>query len=251
MKFSGEKLIPHKPGTITIIPEKPRDIWLLFNLIVNGDIIFSSTTRKIQNSPDSSRMKNNSRIKLELEIRILSMEYEKDCSILRVRGKTIKSNEHVKSGVFQTLELEIKKKFNLTKKIWDEETIRVLKDEPAQKKESEHDFGSRKRVELNMNLLEKFMNMVATNSDRACYGTQSVEYAHELMAIDTLLITEKVFENNDFKVRKKYCALKKSVIEAGGKVLQFNDVEGDKLARMTGVAAILRFPIPNLDDLVL
>ncbi|XP_060178323.1 protein PELOTA 1-like [Lycium barbarum] len=361
MKLLGKKLLPNQPGTITIIPEKPDDLWLLFNLITKGDIISTSTTRKIQNSSDSTNKKNNSRVKLDLEIKITNLDYEKSSSIIRLRGKTITSNEHVKSGVFHTLELEIKKDFNLTKEIWDEEQIGILKDGSGQngsksdlgiilmkeglaeilligknsttthcstirgdkmtkntsnsKKFFENVFVSfRKYIdmdivpyvviasnesikdefrvylskiksieskksrilmvnknnvkeiltdkvvmnvmkgtksEMNMKVLDEFMNLVVTKCDRACYGTKSVEYAHDLMAIETLLITEEILENKDIKLRKKYLGLKKSVNEAGGKVVQFNDVEGHRLAQMTGVAAILRFPIPNLEDLVL
>ncbi|XP_059295325.1 protein PELOTA 1-like [Lycium ferocissimum] len=361
MKLLGKKLLPNQPGTIAIIPEKPDDLWLLFNLITKGDIISTSTTRKIQNSSDSTNKKNNSRVKLDLEIKITNLDYEKSSSIIRLRGKTITSNEHVKSGVFHTLELEIKKDFNLTKEIWDEEQIGILKDGSGQngsksdlgiilmkeglaeilligknsttthcstirgdkmtknssnsKKFFENVFVSfRKYIdmdivpyvviasnesikdefrvylskiksieskksrilmvnknnvkeiltdkvvmnvmkgtksEMDMKVLDEFMNLVVTKCDRACYGTKSVEYAHDLMAIETLLITEEILENKDIKLRKKYLGLKKSVNEAGGKVVQFNDVEGHRLAQMTGVAAILRFPIPNLEDLVL
>lgn len=367
MKLLGQKLVPNQPGTITIIPEKPDDLWLLFNLMANGDIVSAPTTRKILNSSDSTNKKNNARVKLELEIRIATVDYDKSCSIIRVRGKTITSNEHVKSGVFHTLELETKKEFNLTKNLWDEETIGSLKDGSGQNG-TKHDLGvilmkeglaeillvgknatsthcatvrgekitknnsnlkkffenlfvsfrkhidmdvvpyvviasnesvkdefrvyllleaqrlkiksiesNKSRIlmvnksnvkeilsdkvvtsvikgtksEMDMKVLEEFMNMVITKCDRACYGTKSVEYAHDLMAIETLLITEEILENKDIKLRKKYLGLKKSVNEAGGKVVQFNDVEGHRLAQMTGVAAILRFPIPNLDELVL
>ncbi|WMV52403.1 hypothetical protein MTR67_045788 [Solanum verrucosum] len=76
---------------------------------------------------------------------------------------------------------------------------------------------------------------------------QNVEYAHELLVIETLLITEEMWENNDINLRKKYSKLKNLVQETGEKGVQFS---GDRLAEMTRIAAILRFPIPNIDDLV-
>ncbi|KAH0723379.1 hypothetical protein KY285_005933 [Solanum tuberosum] len=225
MKLSGEKLVPNQPGTITIIPEKPNDLWLLFNLIANDDVVSATTTRKIQFSShstknrkiqfssDSTKKKSSSRVQVQLEIKITNVDYAKDCSTIRVRGKTITSNEYVNPGTFHTLELETKKEFKLTKKLWDEETIRILKE------------GSNQNG--------------------------NVEYAHELLAIETLLITEELLENKDINLRKKYSKLKKLVQETGGKVVQFSDIERDRLAQMTEIAAILRFPIPNIDDLVL
>ncbi|KAJ8570656.1 hypothetical protein K7X08_037628 [Anisodus acutangulus] len=366
MKVLGQKLVTNQPGTITIVPEKPDDLWLLFNLIAKGDVVSTTTSRKIQKSSDSTNKKNNSRVKLELEIKIATIDYDKSCSIIRVKGKTILSNEHVKSGVFHTLELETKKEFNLMKELWNEETIGILKDGSGQngsksdlgvilmkegfaeilligknatnhcatirgEKVAKNNSNSKKffenifvsfrkyidmdvvpyvviasnesikdefrvyllleaqrskiksiesnksrilmvnknnvkeilsdkvvmsvikgtKNEMDMKVLDEFMNLVLTKCGMACYGTKSVEYAHELMAIETLLITEEILENKDVKLRKKYLGLKKSVNEAGGKVVQFNDVQGHRLAQMTGVAAILRFPIPNLDELVL
>ncbi|KAH0720959.1 hypothetical protein KY284_005989 [Solanum tuberosum] len=373
MKFSGGKLVPNQPGTITIIPEKPNDLWLLFNLIGNDDVVSATTTRKIQFSShstknrkiqfssDSTKKKSSFRVQVQLEIKITNVDYAKDCSTIRVRGKTITSNEYVNPGTFHTLELETKKEFKLTKKLWDEEMIRILKEGSNQngkydlgiilmkntfaeillvdnnattiihcatirnEKSSKNNsnlgkfFDSlfvsfRKHIDMNvipyvviaskdsikddfrayllleahkrkiksierniscilmvnhnnikdilsdkvvtnMNIntkvLEQFMDMVINKSDWVCYGTKSVEYAHELLAIKTLLITEELLENKDINLRKKYSKLKKLVQETGGKVVQFSDVERDKLAHMTGIAAILRFPIPNIDDLVL
>ncbi|XP_049342646.1 protein PELOTA 1-like [Solanum verrucosum] len=363
-------------STITIIPEKPNDLWLLFNLIANDDVVFATTTRKIQFSShstknrkiqfssDSTKKKSSSRVQVQLEIKITNVDYAKDCSIIRVRGKTITSNEYVNPGTFHTLELETKKEFKLTKKLWDEEMIRILKEGSNQN--GKYDLGiilmkntfaeillvdnnattitycatirnektsknnsnlgkffdnllvsfrkHRKHIDMNVisyvviaskdsikddfrayllleahkrkikfierniscilmvnhnnikdilsdkvvtnmntntKVHEQFMNMVINKSDWVCYGTKSVEYAHELLAIETLLITEELLENKDINLRKKYSKLKKLVQETGGKVVQFSDVERDRLAQMTGIAAILRFPIPNIDDLVL
>lgn len=110
----------------------------MYNLIANGDIISAPTTRKIQTCSDK---KNTSRVKLELEIRITSFDYDKSCSIIRVRGKTITSNDHVKSGVFHTLELGKNKEFNLMKKLWDEETIGILRDASDQSDGSKADLA--------------------------------------------------------------------------------------------------------------
>lgn len=69
MKLSDEKLIPNQPATIKIIPEKSDDLWLLYNLIVEDDVVSAVTTRKIQFSSDltakkKSRFKSSSKSKL-------------------------------------------------------------------------------------------------------------------------------------------------------------------------------------------
>ncbi|KAG5583039.1 hypothetical protein H5410_053666 [Solanum commersonii] len=97
MKLSGEKLVPNQPGTITIIPEKTDDFWLLFNLIANDDVI-----RRKRRAALGFKL-------VQLEIKITNVDYAKDCSTIRVRGKTITSNEYVNPGTFHTLELETDK----------------------------------------------------------------------------------------------------------------------------------------------
>lgn len=92
--------------------------------------------------------------------------------------------------------------------------------------------------------------MVCDDSDRACYGPAEVERAREMRAIETLLITDDLYRNEDVETRKKYASLVKSVKEGGGKALVYSSmhVSAPQLAQLTGVAAILRFPLPELED---
>ena len=72
-----------------------------------------------------------------------------------------------------------------------------------------------------------------------------------MLAIDSLLVTDGLFRNSNVKLRKKYVQLVESVREAGGKVYIFSSmhVSGQQLEQVSGVAAILRFPLPDLDEL--
>ncbi|KAE9451178.1 hypothetical protein C3L33_16903, partial [Rhododendron williamsianum] len=86
---------------------------------------------------------------------------------------------------------------------------------------------------------------------RACYGPKHVEVAHERMAVQTLLITDELFRNADVVTRKKYVNFVKSVKASGGTAHIFSSmhVSGEQLAQLTGIAAILRFPLPDLEDI--
>ncbi|XP_021749375.1 protein PELOTA 1-like [Chenopodium quinoa] len=99
--------------------------------------------------------------------------------------------------------------------------------------------------------LEDFFNMLSNDPDRACYGPKHVEVAHDRMAIQTLLITDEQFRNADIATRKKYINLVDSIKDSGGSVHIFSSmhVSGEQLAQLTGIAAILRFPLPDLDDI--
>jgi len=95
--------------------------------------------------------------------------------------------------------------------------------------------------------------MLDTNPDKAHFGFNYVQKAHEELAIDSLLVTDELFRNSDILTRKKYVQLVESVRENGGKVYTFSSlhVSGTQLQQFSGVAAILRYPLPDLDQLEL
>lgn len=98
--------------------------------------------------------------------------------------------------------------------------------------------------------LEQFYTVLQTDPDRAVYGPNQVIKANEQQAVDSLLITDELFRSRDVKERRKYVDLVESVRENGGEVRIFSSlhVSGEQLGQLTGVAATLRFPMPDLDD---
>ncbi|KAK7245026.1 hypothetical protein RIF29_39856 [Crotalaria pallida] len=106
------------------------------------------------------------------------------------------------------------------------------------------------KVGLEIRALRELWDMVCSNSDRACYGPKSVESAQEMRAIETLLITDELYRSNEIGIRQKYERLVKSVKESGGKALVYSSMHvlAQQLQQLTGVAAILRFPLPDLEE---
>ncbi|GAB6030084.1 hypothetical protein CHUAL_005763 [Chamberlinius hualienensis] len=98
--------------------------------------------------------------------------------------------------------------------------------------------------------LETFHMMLQTEPSRAFYGMTHVMKANEANAIEILLISDSLFRCQDFAKRKQYVELVDSVREFGGDVRIFSSlhVSGEQLDQLTGVAAILRFPMPELED---
>ena len=107
------------------------------------------------------------------------------------------------------------------------------------------------KVAKEVQVLNTFMRLMATDPDRAYYGYHHVAQAHEQLAIDSLLVTDELFRNSNVATRKQYVALVESVRENGGKVFVFSSmhVSGQQLQQVSGVAAILRYPLPDLDQL--
>ena len=98
--------------------------------------------------------------------------------------------------------------------------------------------------------LAAFYKMLADDAARAFYGPGHVFAAAEIGAIQTLLISDNLFRINSVEKRARYVALVDGVIEAGGEALVFSSmhVSGEQLAQLTGIAAILRFPLEELAD---
>ena len=107
------------------------------------------------------------------------------------------------------------------------------------------------RMAKEVEILNKFMRMIDTNPDQAQYGYTHVLKANEQGAVDSLLVTDELFRSSDITTRKKYVSLVEQVRDNGGKVYIFSSlhVSGTQLQQVSGVAAILRFPMPDLADL--
>ena len=102
-------------------------------------------------------------------------------------------------------------------------------------------------------ILNSFMRLMETDPERAYYGYQHVSRANEELAIQSLLVTDQLFRSSSIKTRKLYVQLVESVRENGGQVFIFSSmhVSGQQLQQVSGVAAILRYPLPDLDELEL
>lgn len=107
------------------------------------------------------------------------------------------------------------------------------------------------KVAKEVQVLQSFMRMMDTDPMKAYYGYLHVSKADEQMAVDSLLVTDELFRNSDVVTRRKYVALVESVREHGGKVYVFSSmhVSGQQLQQVSGVAAILRYPLPDLEEL--
>jgi len=98
--------------------------------------------------------------------------------------------------------------------------------------------------------LESFYTMLQNEPERAFYGIDHVERANEMLAIETLLVTDNLFRSTNLTERKRFVNLVESVRDNNGdaKIFSSLHVSGEQLSLLSGVAAILRFPLPDLLD---
>lgn len=98
--------------------------------------------------------------------------------------------------------------------------------------------------------LDDFFEMLANDPARAFYGPAHVMAAHDLQAIDKLLITDSVFRTKNTAQRKMWVRVTEELAKSGGAAHIFSSAHasGEQLEQITGVAAILKFPLPDLAD---
>eukprot|EP01100_Stratorugosa_tubuloviscum_P015476 TRINITY_DN8945_c0_g1_i1.p1 TRINITY_DN8945_c0_g1~~TRINITY_DN8945_c0_g1_i1.p1 ORF type:complete len:388 (-),score=168.39 TRINITY_DN8945_c0_g1_i1:69-1232(-) len=96
-----------------------------------------------------------------------------------------------------------------------------------------------------------FFQMMKKEPDRVCYGWKHVHYSNEQQAIQTLLVVDELFRTATAEKRRTLVRLVDSIRNNGGQVKMFSTmhVSGEQLRNLTGLAAILRFPLP-LDDII-
>ncbi|KAJ3124438.1 hypothetical protein HK100_011236 [Physocladia obscura] len=117
------------------------------------------------------------------------------------------------------------------------------------------DPGVQSRLEdtkfaVEVRTLAKFFEVLAKDPDRAFYGFRHVSMAAEKGGVATLLLSDDLFRANDVGTRRKYIALVEHVKSLGGTVMIFSSLHtsGEQLKNLTGVAAILNFPLQDLED---
>jgi len=118
MKLVHKAIEKGLSGSITLIPEETEDMWHVYNLIAVGDSIRASTFRKITTEGNTGT-RQSQKIRLTLTIKIEDIDFDTQACLLRIKGRNIEENEHVKMGAYHTIDVEANRKFTLSKVEWD------------------------------------------------------------------------------------------------------------------------------------
>lgn len=104
-------------------------------------------------------------------------------------------------------------------------------------------------------LMNQFLELLRKDDGRAWYGPREVETAVEKGAVGrgggVLLISNKLFRSQDVGTRKRWVGLVDRVRERDGgevRVLSSEHESGKRLEDLGGIAAILTFPIEEMDE---
>uniref|UniRef100_A0A224XRE3 Protein pelota homolog n=2 Tax=Panstrongylus TaxID=65342 RepID=A0A224XRE3_9HEMI len=118
MKLLHKNVDKDGEGCVALLPEESEDMWHAYNLIAESDCVRASTIRKVQNE-SATGSSTSSRVRTTLRIRVENIDFDTQACVLRLKGRNIEENQYVKMGAYHTLDLEINRKFTLTKAEWD------------------------------------------------------------------------------------------------------------------------------------
>ncbi|KAF8845833.1 hypothetical protein BDN67DRAFT_961485 [Paxillus ammoniavirescens] len=127
MKLVGKYVDKTGLGHVTLRPEDDEDMWHLYNLIQQDDLVRAPAIRRVQNVSATGSTESH-RVRLNLTLRVSKVEYSSSAAqtstadqassgsapssapstttTLHISGRVTSENQHVKLGAFHTLDIE-------------------------------------------------------------------------------------------------------------------------------------------------
>ncbi|RKU47049.1 Translation factor pelota [Coniochaeta pulveracea] len=124
----------------------------------------------------------------------------------------------------------------------------ILKSPEVQSRMKDTKYGSETKM------MDDFFKRLRNDDGRAWYGVKPVEKAVNEGAVGSgggvLMVNNSLFRNMDVATRKRYVGLVDKVKAAGGdaRVLSSDHESGQRLDALGGIAAVLTYPIFDLDE---
>jgi protein pelota len=113
MKILSKICEKNTEGEISLLIENTEDLWSLYNLIIVGDKLSCTTTRKVVKETGTSTQSN--KVKIFLSILVAKIDFEPQAESIRVSGKIVNENKYVKVRILKKRKLFFKKKKNYNK----------------------------------------------------------------------------------------------------------------------------------------
>ena len=107
-----------KDGKVGLIPEDSDDLWHVYNLVQRGDLVQTTTFRKVI-SESATGSTAAQKVKTTVTVSAEKIQFDAEADIVKVKGKNVEENRHIKMGQYHTLSLELSKRFFLIKPDWD------------------------------------------------------------------------------------------------------------------------------------
>mmetsp|Transcript_18425 Transcript_18425/g.52016 ORF Transcript_18425/g.52016 Transcript_18425/m.52016 type:complete len:376 (-) Transcript_18425:1195-2322(-) len=128
MKLLGKNIAEKDgSGTVTVIPNDAEDMWHVYNLLFEGDMLTAKSVRKVQRESATGSTESE-RVKMTITISVLSVDFNPGAEVIRVLGRNCTENKFIKNGAHHTHELILNKKFTIYKDCWDAVALERIED---------------------------------------------------------------------------------------------------------------------------
>lgn len=115
-------------GFVKFVTQESEDMYHLYNIISKGDLVEGSTVRNVVKEGLSGGSKSKDRIRMTIRIQVERVEFDAEQCALRINGRNVRENEHIKMGQYHTLELELGFPYTLEKPEWDQLHLERLRE---------------------------------------------------------------------------------------------------------------------------
>jgi protein pelota len=130
MKILKENL---KTSEIKVLIESMDDLWHLFNLLENGDLVFAQTHRREEKKTDKLRPERGKKKAMRLGVMVEDVEFHEFADRLRVHGIIKEGPQDI--GSYHTLNLEEGDRISIIKQEWQGHHLKRLKEAKAAAKQ--------------------------------------------------------------------------------------------------------------------
>ena len=125
-----------KQGEIKLVAENLDDIWHLYNIIEEGDLIRAVTYRTDEQKNDKIRSKKAEKKRMKLGIRVEKINFHEFSDRLRVHGVIEEGPQDLGSYHTYNIDAEKMEKFSITKNLWKSHQLERLEEAVKQRTQS-------------------------------------------------------------------------------------------------------------------
>jgi len=113
-----------KKGIVKVLPESLDDLWHLYNVILEKDVVYAQTTREMKVEERYARPKRGRRVPVFLGVKVEKVIWDKILNRLRVHGIVCEAPEEIDvTGSHHTINVTVNKPITIMKTEWSKHQI--------------------------------------------------------------------------------------------------------------------------------
>ena len=117
-----------KHGKITVMPGMLDDLWVLYNIILKGDVVYARTTREVRFGERYDRPEKGKRISVFLGLKVKKISWDRSLNRLRVHGIVCEAPDKIGAkGSRHSINVTLNKPLTVVKDRWMKHQLDRLK----------------------------------------------------------------------------------------------------------------------------